>query len=346
MRRTQDPQIYRDTTEIQSSWPTYRNARVVAKSHLNQWNRDFSEEYEVTPEGADEYDSDNDEVDDDNDVRTDFTSFDENEGFRIETSMSEGEVLSKFTVWIEKKEVQEKGKQKAPSTTAKAAISKAASPPSAESEATSLVSINLSHRERNQSDIPAGRTNPNLKQCIESCNGSRTTIMEAPKILQKVHGIPDTYDKAVKAAKKVLLDQWDRDWFEQYKEEEKADESGGFEVWARCPEGEVFRIYIEGQPVPAVPYTLYTGHQISLHGLLPNYRIRRSTESLADANKAVRALLVYELCKNENPDAREPRAQHVEKLAKTIKHLKKKMSDRRTSRIHVQRILSGYMSNE
>ncbi|KAJ9121493.1 hypothetical protein QFC22_002109 [Naganishia vaughanmartiniae] len=317
MRRTEDPRMYRDSTEIQSSWPTYRDARIAAKSDLSQWSRDFWEEYEVTPEGADEYDSDDEEYDEDDNERTEFKVFDEDEGFRIEASSSEGEA---FTVWIEKKEVLGKKKTSAPATTATSTAPQATKP---------LPNSTSLKQPAPNSDIvrPWPRVNPNIKATYRVMQWEQDNHNGGAEETT-VKSTWNSYEEAVKAAEKVLLDQWDRDWFEQYQEEKNAEESGGFEVWARCPEGEVFRIYIDEQPIPTAPYTPVTKSVFTIvyertggSEVLRDYAVY---ESLLDANRAARALLVYEFCEIEYPNAKEPAEKHVEKMAKTIRNLKEK----------------------
>lgn len=127
------------------------------------------------------------------------------------------------------------------------------------------------------------------------------------------------------------MDEHDRDWFEQYQEEEHAEESGGFEVWARCPEGEVLRIYIEETPTPIADFTPVTEAMFTI--------VSRRTdggdelcldvvyESLGDANKAARALLVYDLSDNQYPTPKENEGKHLETTAKSLRHLKEENRD-------------------
>lgn len=57
-----------------------------------------------------------------------------------------------------------------------------------------------------------------------------------------------SYDAAKAKVRSYLLEQWDRDFFEDFTENEEGEESGGFEVYALCPEGEEMWVYVEEEP--------------------------------------------------------------------------------------------------
>lgn len=56
-----------------------------------------------------------------------------------------------------------------------------------------------------------------------------------------------SYEAAKAKVRAYLLKQWDRDFFEEFTESEEGDESGGFEVYALCPEGEEMWVYVEDE---------------------------------------------------------------------------------------------------
>jgi hypothetical protein len=356
MLRTEDYRMYRDTTEISSSWPTYRDARESAKFELSQWDRDFWEEYDVTPEGADEYDSDDEECDSDGNERVKTKFYDISEGFRIEASSSEGET---FTVWIEKKEAPAKAADAVSSTVESASGVVPKAPTSATSAVPDVASVAAAVAEKSPPKItlpPIASLDqrPSPADALLSASSfakpssSSITTTKRPtgnphhkavyKVMQweqdnhnggaettTTKSTWDTYEKAKNAARRVLLDQYERKWFEHYQEEDTADESGGFEVWARCPEGEVMRIYVDEQPIIAAPHTpvtkaLYTivSKTEDAEGLCQDIVF----ESLADANKMARTLLVYDLSANQYPAPKENEEQHQDKTAKTLRNFK------------------------
>jgi hypothetical protein len=346
MLRTEDDRMYRDTTDISSSWPTYRDARDAAKTELSQWDRDFWEEYNVTPEGADEYDSDDEEYDDDGNERERTKVYDENEGFNIEASSSEGEV---FTVWIEKKEVAGKAKPVETPGTTPASIAAppfptvVASAPLKSPTRITLPPITSLDQRPSPADALLSASSFAKPASASTTTKKRPTGNPHHKAVYKVmqwekcrphkgdwEGTTtistwDTYENAKNAARRVILDQWDRSSFEEYREEDTADESGGFEVWTTCPEGGIMRIYIEEQPLIATPHTPITKALYTIVSKTAGVEeLCRDIifESLADANKMARMLLVYDLSSNQYPSPKENEEQHQDKTAKTLRNFK------------------------
>ncbi|KAL1411121.1 glycosylphosphatidylinositol anchor biosynthesis [Vanrija albida] len=65
-----------------------------------------------------------------------------------------------------------------------------------------------------------------------------------------------SYDLAKAKASAHLLEQWDRDFFEEYTESEEGEESGLFEVYGLCPEGEEMWVFVEEEePLVVDPVT-------------------------------------------------------------------------------------------
>lgn len=110
---------------------------------------------------------------------------------------------------------------------------------------------------------------------------------------ESTHGSFATYEEAKAAAKRNLINEWDRSFFETYQESEHGDYSGGFEVFATCPEGEEMTVYIEydgsAAPVSIRPKMLYqvvekrNGEEFQRHMSTCLY------DSIAAANSAARA---------------------------------------------------------
>jgi hypothetical protein len=262
--------------------------------------------------------------------------YDEDEGFMIEAVSSEEET---FTVWIEKKEVDGKKKGEEPVEVVKEVVPevqvKTMLPPITSMEqqvspADLLLSASSFSKQQTAAVKTRPRGNPHANASYkvirweqDNHNGGAETTTTLSTW--------DTYEKAKKAASKILLDEHDRDWFEQYQEEETAEESGGFEVWARCPEGEVLRIYIEETPTPIAEWTPVTKAMYTI--------VSRRTdggddlcldvvyESLEDANKAARAFLVYDLSDNQYPTPKENEEKHLEATAKSLRNLKEENED-------------------
>lgn len=311
----------------------------------------------MTPEGADEYDSDDEEYDDDGNERVKTKVYDITEGFRIEASSSEGET---FTVWIEKKEAPAKvedaetsavksASSAVPAVETPASIvpeTAAVADPAAEPSPPKITLPSISSTDQRSSPAdallsassfaePPSASTTGTGRKRPTGNPYNRAVYKVMQWEQDNHNggaedtttksTWDTYEKAKNAARRVLLDQYERSWFEQYREEDTADESGGFEVWARCPEGEVMRVYIEEQPVIAAPHTPVSRAMYTIVSKVAGAEELCQDiafESLADANKMARALLVYDLSNNQYPTPRDNEEQHQDKTAKTLKNLK------------------------
>lgn len=299
--------MFRDTTEISSSRPTYRDTRRSARYELSEWDRDFWEEYSVKPEGAD-YESDDEDCDSDGNEKDHTRVYDEKEGFVIEASSSEGET---FTVGIKKKEVSGKPKSKPLVKEAPVAIVRDVPVNVTLPSITSMNQrVGLGILETNTWASRETKTSKKpTRKCRLPCHAMGSRQPQWRRQSHRHQEYRDMYEKAKKAASRILLDEHDRDWFEQYQMEETAKEPGGFEVWARCPEGEVFPIYIEEEPMPMTPWTpvtktMYTTVSKTTGGA---YELCQDVvfESLLDTNKAVWALLGYGISDNHYSDPKE-----------------------------------------
>ncbi|WOO81426.1 uncharacterized protein LOC62_03G004949 [Vanrija pseudolonga] len=56
-----------------------------------------------------------------------------------------------------------------------------------------------------------------------------------------------SYNKARAKVAKYLVDQYGRDYFDEYTESEEGDVSGDYEIYALCPEGEEMWVFVEAE---------------------------------------------------------------------------------------------------